>query len=120
MMKQPSSATGMQIRRTSLKPGETARAYTGEQSIIQPQILPRHQGTSAIEVLASINDGERREGYEVVRETWNSDNSDNFERIWQQILHDGISANAGYSAAQVTIAASLGTEISGGHQRHTR
>src|SRR5690625_6586825 len=83
MMKQPSSATGMQIRRTSLKPGETARAYTGEQSIIQPQILPLHQGTSAIEVLASINDGERREGYEVVRETWNSDNSDNFERIWQ-------------------------------------
>src|SRR5690625_6586630 len=80
MMKQPSSATGMQIRRTSLKPGETARAYTGEQSIIQPQILPLHEGTSAIEVLASINDGERREGYEVVRETWKSDNSDNLDR----------------------------------------
>src|SRR5690625_7864740 len=109
MMKQPSSATGMQIRRTSLKPGETARAYTGEQSIIQPQILPLHQGTSAIEVLASINDGERREGYEVVRETWNSDNSDNCERIWQQILHDGMSANDGDAAAPVNMAAAVVT-----------
>src|SRR5690625_5796334 len=79
--------------------------------------MPLHQVKCSIELLASINDGERREGYDVVRETWNSDNSDNFERIWQQILHDGISANAGYSAAQVTIAASLGTEISGALQQ---
>lgn len=88
------------------------RAFTGEQSIIQPQILPLHEGASAIELLATINDGERREGYDVVRETWNTDNSDGFEQTWQQTLHDGISANAGYSTAQVSVAASLSTEIS--------
>src|SRR5690625_7588485 len=33
------------------------------------------------------------------------------------MLHDVISGNAGYSAAQVTIAASLGTEISGALQQ---
>lgn len=87
-------------------------SYEGVQSVIQPQILPLHEGASAIELLALISNGERREGYDVVRETWNANDANNFEQTWQQILHDGVSEGEGFSSVPVSISGNLQGELS--------
>lgn len=88
------------------------QSYTGERSVIQPQILPLHDGASAVEVLALISHGERREGYDIVRDTWNGNDSDNFEQTWQQVLHDGVSVDEGFSSVPVSVSPALQGELS--------
>ena len=87
-------------------------AYTGQRSIIQPQIAPLFEGVSDIELLHTILNGEAGSGYDLVRETWQGVFSGNFEQEWERTLHNGIDdSSEGFSAASVSIRSGFGSDI---------
>jgi len=88
------------------------RSYTGERSIIQPQIRPLFDGVSEIEVLHTILTGEAGSGYDLVQETWQESISGNFTRGWEQILHDGIESDTGFSDVNVSLQSGFSSAIS--------
>ncbi|MBD3233657.1 MAG: hypothetical protein GF315_08020, partial [candidate division Zixibacteria bacterium] len=68
-----------------------ARSVDGTLSVVQPLIEPLYQGKSSLELLNLIVTGRDDKGYDIVRANWNNRlGSGDFERRWQQILHDGI------------------------------
>lgn len=86
-------------------------SYSGQRSIIQPQIRPLFGGISEIELLSVILNGDDPVGYNLVRETWQNTLSGDFEEQWEQILHDGIDTNSGFEAASVSLSGNLGSAI---------
>ncbi len=72
-------------------------SFGGARSVIQPQIQPLHNTLSEIEFLGAIVNAGQVNGYDLVRETFNSFYSRNFENRWLDILHDGIDITNGYS-----------------------
>ena len=88
-------------------------AYTGERSIIQPQIAPLFDGVSDIELLHTLLTGEAGSGYDLVRETWQSVFSGNFEQEWERTLHDGIdSSSTGFPSVSASIQSGFSSQIS--------
>ncbi len=75
-----------------------ARAWDGTPSITQPLIEPLFGGKSVIEVLAMISGDKVKDGYDIVRRTW-----DKSEIEFRKILHDGLQSDAGYKAAEATL-----------------
>ena len=67
-----------------------ARAFDGTASIVQPLIAPLYGGKSAHEVLAALSDQPERSAYEIVRETWRTKMTGDFETAWRRALHDGV------------------------------
>jgi MoCo/4Fe-4S cofactor protein with predicted Tat translocation signal len=67
-----------------------ARAVGGPLSVVQPLIEPLFGGKSAIEILALLESGEEKSGYDLVRETWKPILGADFERSWNRVLHDGL------------------------------
>jgi Fe-S-cluster-containing dehydrogenase component len=57
---------------------------------VQPLIEPLFAGKSAIEMLALLESGEEKPGYDLVRETWKTTLGADFERSWNRVLHDGV------------------------------
>ncbi|MEX2436352.1 MAG: TAT-variant-translocated molybdopterin oxidoreductase [Balneolaceae bacterium] len=86
-------------------------SYTGERSIIQPQILPLFDGMSEVEFLNIITNGEDASGYDLVRETWNSYYPDNFDNRWETILHDGIDQESGFTSVNVSLSNNFSSAI---------
>ena len=86
-------------------------SYTGQRSIIQPQILPLFNGLSEIEFLQTIISGEESTGYDLVQDTWRGYFSSNFTRTWEQILHDGIDPDSGFDSVNVSLAGNFGSNI---------
>ena len=86
-------------------------SYSGQRSIIQPQIRPLHGGISEIELLGIILSGEQASGYDLVRETWSDFISGDFEDGWAQILHDGIDPNSGFEPAPVSLSGNLSEAV---------
>ncbi len=78
-------------------------SYTGTRSIIQPQIEPLYSGISEIEFMDIILNGEQAKGYDLVRETWRSYYSSNFQNRWEEVLHDGLAAKSTFSTVSVSI-----------------
>ncbi len=78
-----------------------ARAADGTLSVVQPLIAPLLGGRSAVEVLDRLladvtEEGAtaERSGYDVVRETWLEVlGSDDFDRKWRRVLHDGLATD---------------------------
>jgi MoCo/4Fe-4S cofactor protein with predicted Tat translocation signal len=68
-----------------------ARSWDGTVTILQPLIAPLYGGKSAHE-LASLFEGKPgRSGYDIVRETWKGQRSDEeFEKLWRRALHEGL------------------------------
>lgn len=87
-------------------------SYTGQRSIVQPQIAPLFDGMSNIEVLNLITTGEEVPGYDLVQETWQDYLTNNFEEQWNEILHDGIDPNSGFENADVSLAGNFSSAIS--------
>jgi MoCo/4Fe-4S cofactor protein with predicted Tat translocation signal len=79
-------------------------SYSGEQSVIQPQILPLFDGVSEIEVLHTILTGETGSGYDLVQETWQG-------RQWEQVLHDGVEEDSGFDQTSVSLGGNFSSEI---------
>ncbi|HVR72119.1 MAG TPA: TAT-variant-translocated molybdopterin oxidoreductase [Vicinamibacteria bacterium] len=69
-----------------------ARAADGTVTILQPLIAPLYGGKTAHELLAALTDRPERTAYEIVREHWQTGGGlgGDFERAWQQALHDGV------------------------------
>ncbi|MBI2963283.1 MAG: TAT-variant-translocated molybdopterin oxidoreductase [Deltaproteobacteria bacterium] len=67
-----------------------ARSRGGPLSVVQPLIEPLFGGRSVIEMLALIESGEEKPGYDLVRETWTAVLAGDFERAWNRVLHDGL------------------------------
>ncbi len=67
-----------------------ARSVGGPLSVIQPLIAPLFAGKSVIEVLALLESGEEKPGYDLVRETWRKLAGPDFEATWSRTLHDGV------------------------------
>jgi MoCo/4Fe-4S cofactor protein with predicted Tat translocation signal len=79
-----------------------ARAYDGTASIVQPLIAPLYGGRSAHEVISALFDAAERPGHEIVRGYWRnhwpeSSGSSNFERKWEEALHDGLIEGTAFS-----------------------
>jgi molybdopterin-containing oxidoreductase family iron-sulfur binding subunit len=70
-----------------------ARAIDGTASIVQPLIAPLYGGRSAHEVLAAMSSQPERSTYEIVRESWRSKLTGDFETAWRRALHDGVIPN---------------------------
>ncbi|MEX2457084.1 MAG: TAT-variant-translocated molybdopterin oxidoreductase, partial [Balneolaceae bacterium] len=86
-------------------------SYTGQRSIIQPQILPLFDGSSEIEFLDTIITGERSTGYDLVQQTWNEYYPNNFSNQWNAILHDGIDTESGFENVSVSLQNNFASEI---------
>jgi molybdopterin-containing oxidoreductase family iron-sulfur binding subunit len=79
------------------------RAYDGTASIVQPLIAPLYGGHSAHELLAALSDSPERSGHDVVRGAWGARQpTGDFDRFWQQSLHDGVIA--GTTLPSLTVA----------------
>ncbi len=76
-----------------------ARAYDGTLSIIQPLIAPLYEGArSILELVASLT-GAMPASYDLVYDYWKSQKpAPDFEKWWQQSLHDGLVQNSAYPA----------------------
>jgi len=87
------------------------RSYDGTLSIVQPLIAPLYDDAhSVIEILNIFATGQDQAGYDVVRAQWRPVLSDNFERDWRRVLHNGFQPDTGYatvtpSAAPVSLEA---------------
>ncbi len=86
-------------------------SFTGQRSVIQPQILPLHDGLSEIEFLNTIVSGEESVGYDLVQETWRSYYSSNFNQNWETVLHDGVDPNSGFNSVNVSLRSGFASDI---------
>jgi Fe-S-cluster-containing dehydrogenase component/anaerobic selenocysteine-containing dehydrogenase len=80
-----------------------ARAYDGTVSIIQPLIKPLYESVSAHEVLTALVSQPSRTAYELVRDTWRTKVSGDFETAWKQALHDGVVAGTALPARTASL-----------------
>ena len=70
-------------RALSSKRGATRARIDGTVSIVQPLIQPLYGGKSAHEVIATMSDRPERNGYDVVREYWQSQQTCRVQRVQQ-------------------------------------
>lgn len=87
-------------------------SYTGERTIIQPQILPLFDGISEVEFLSILLNGELTSGYELVQNTWRNLFTTDFNRQWETVLHDGVHLESGFTQATVSIIGNLSSSMS--------
>jgi len=87
-------------------------SFTGERSIIQPQIQPLFDGLSEVEFLSILLDGELTSGYDLVQDTWSNLFTSDFNNQWEAVLHDGVHQEDGFSAASVSISSAFSSAMS--------
>jgi molybdopterin-containing oxidoreductase family iron-sulfur binding subunit len=87
------------------------RAFDGTATIMQPLIAPLYQGRSIHEVVAALNGKAGQGGHDIVRNYWRSQHADDFERFWQQSVHDGIVADTRLPAKTPTLVGNLASGI---------
>jgi molybdopterin-containing oxidoreductase family iron-sulfur binding subunit len=81
-----------------------ARGWDGTAGIVQPLIEPLYDGTSAIELTATMIDGKPGHGYELVRRSWGARlPALDFEKSWRRVLHDGVLLGTRRAAVTPTV-----------------
>jgi molybdopterin-containing oxidoreductase family iron-sulfur binding subunit len=89
-----------------------ARCVAGPLSVVQPLIEPLFGGKSTIELLAILQSGEPKPGYDLVRETWKTIlPAVDFERSWNRVLHDGVLKDSAPSPASPRIDSKVMAEL---------
>jgi molybdopterin-containing oxidoreductase family iron-sulfur binding subunit len=92
-----------------------ARSTGGPLSVVQPLIEPLFGGKSTSEILALLESGDDKPGYDLVRETWKGAVGADFEKTWNRVLHDGLwkgsEAAATTSRVDAKAAADLGKTL---------
>lgn len=68
------------------------QAVDGTKSVQQPLIAPMFDTLSADELLSILAKSPETTSYEIVRTTWRSQFSGDFERQWSKLVHDGFTA----------------------------
>ena len=84
-----------------------ARTYDETVTLAQPLIEPLFDGVSPIEILASLVQGRRMNGLDLVRQTWEK----RFATVpvdgeWRRAVHDGFFANSQSTPVEVSFATS--------------
>lgn len=74
------------------------RASDGTASIVQPLIRPLYDSHGVHELLAWLAGEQDASAYDLVRQTWQSAATGDFEAWWKQALHDGVIAGPGAAA----------------------
>ncbi|HYO23544.1 MAG TPA: 4Fe-4S dicluster domain-containing protein, partial [Lacipirellulaceae bacterium] len=69
-----------------------ARWLDGTASLVQPLIAPLYGGKTVHEVLSALMEPLPRPSFEIVRQTWQAELGDDFERGWHDALSQGIVA----------------------------
>jgi MoCo/4Fe-4S cofactor protein with predicted Tat translocation signal len=91
--------------------GDT-RGWDGTAGIVQPLIEPLYDGTSAIELAASMIDGQPGHGYELVRKRWGAMLPVlEFDKSWRRIVHDGVAPETRFAAVTPAFAGGAGAAI---------
>ena len=81
-----------------------ARAYDGTVSLIQPLIAPLYDNKSPHELIQILQGKEHRSNYSIIRDHWKSVfGQKEFEKSWQQSLHDGIVQGTALPQKQFTL-----------------
>ncbi len=81
-----------------------AASTDGTVSIVQPLIAPLFPSKTTLECLQLICYGTDKNGYGIVRDTWNSSIiTNNFEREWRRALHDGLLSRTSAKLPSFTI-----------------
>ena len=108
-----------------------ARTIDGTVSIVQPLIQPLYGGKSAHEMIATLSDRPERNGYDIVREHYQSwmlsgvklgtpvaapvaltpSEAAGFEKAWRKWLHDGLIEGTAAVANTTSLAADAATRI---------
>jgi molybdopterin-containing oxidoreductase family iron-sulfur binding subunit len=90
-------------------------AWDGTVTLRQPLIAPLYEGRSDLEILALLLDGGPASGHDLVRETLAARaTSGDFERFWQQSLHDGtVADSAAPTVAPRTDPSALASAVDG-------
>ena len=81
---------------------------SAQQPLIAPLIADGQGGLSAIELCAELLNEDPRDGYTLVRRTWQGImrlEGPSFEAAWRTALHDGVVAASAYSPAKPQVAA---------------
>ncbi len=72
-----------------------ARSSDGTLSVIQPLIAPLYDSHSSLELLTLIDSGSEKKPYDIVRDTWkNILQGKEYDKVWRQVLHDGVLADS--------------------------
>lgn len=80
------------------------RSRSGVKSIIQPLIAPLYEDAhSVLEIVALFGSGTEQFGYDLVRATWRSELSGNFENAWRKVVHDGLNPGTGFSMVSPSV-----------------
>ena len=69
-------------------------SHDGTATVVQPLIMPLYDGISILEMIALLTDGLQDDklpnGYDLVRNYWQTRASGSFETWWARALHDGV------------------------------
>ncbi len=89
----------------SLEAWSDARAYDGTVSLIQPLIAPLYEGAhSDLELLAALV-GPMPNSYDLVYDYWKAQKpAPDFEKWWQETLHDGVVKDSAFPTKTFTLA----------------
>jgi MoCo/4Fe-4S cofactor protein with predicted Tat translocation signal len=79
-----------------------ARAFDGTATIRQPLIAPLYEGRTAYELLAALSGHPERTAYDIVRQYWQGQLGDDFEKRWRKALHDGLVADTKAAPRETT------------------
>lgn len=89
------------------------RGFDGAVSLIQPLISPLHHGRSVHDLMNVLLGTPRRSPYETVRDYWKSiHGKEDFDRFWQQSLHDGVVPDTAFPKVQPAVRTESLAEIS--------
>lgn len=74
-----------------------ARAFDGTLSLLQPLILPLHDGRTALQFLSALGDGIDHDARELLLSAWQTRHSGtDFERFWRASLRDGLAEGSAF------------------------
>ncbi|EPC03757.1 hypothetical protein L861_00235 [Litchfieldella anticariensis FP35 = DSM 16096] len=74
-----------------------ARAFDGTLSLLQPLILPMHDGKTALQFLAVLQEGIDHDAHDLLVEDWRARyHGDDFETFWHTSLRDGLVGDSAF------------------------
>lgn len=87
----------------SLEAWGDIRAYDGTLSIVQPLIEPLYSSHSDLEVMAAVLGQSNAKAWDLLREYWQGQWTDDFENRWRLAVHDGLVADTMAATADLPV-----------------
>jgi molybdopterin-containing oxidoreductase family iron-sulfur binding subunit len=95
-----------------LESWDDVRAFDGTASIVQPLIAPLYSGRTPHDVIAALRGKPDQTTFQLLREYWRSQyGGEDFERYWQQSVHDGVLADTRFAEKQVRLVGDFANRV---------